>query len=48
MSIYFCVYVDVTKKWPINQHVQTMQVLEFSPMKESLRTLVKVLIRKGT
>lgn len=40
--------LDVTKKWPINQHVQTMQVLDFSPMKESLRTLVKVLIRKGT
>ena len=30
-----------------SQRAHTMQVLDFSPMKESLRTLVKVLIRNG-
>lgn len=48
MSIYFCVLMSPINILLINIYTHTIQVLDFSPMKESLRTFVKVLIRKGT
>lgn len=45
-SLYFKAHIQIQQR-SHSQCACTMQVLEFSPMKESLRTLVKVLIRKG-